>query len=89
MQQYSGLAARTCSPRFCIPAGKEALIDGTATVGSETAQIHTGDAVPVRLNEDQSFANAGSGSLEFMIVGIARDFSAKDALMNAPPASHP
>ena len=63
--------------------------DGTATIGAETAQIHTGDAVPVRLNDQQSFANSGSSPLEFMIIGIARDFSAKDALMNAPPAPRP
>jgi mannose-6-phosphate isomerase-like protein (cupin superfamily) len=58
--------------------------DGTASIGSETAPIHTGDAVPVRLNEKQSFSNSGSAPLEFMIIGVARDFAAKDALMNAP-----
>ena len=29
--------------------------DGSVTIGSETAQIHSGDAVPVRLGERQSF----------------------------------
>lgn len=57
--------------------------DGTVTIGSETAKIHTGDVVPVRLNENQSFVNSGSEPLEFMIVGVAKDFAAKDALMNA------
>jgi hypothetical protein len=41
--------------------------DGSVTIGSETAQIHSGDAVPVRLGERQSFANSGSGPLEFMV----------------------
>jgi mannose-6-phosphate isomerase-like protein (cupin superfamily) len=58
--------------------------NGTVTIGSETASIHTGDAVPVRLNESQSFVNSGSEPLEFMIIGVAKDFAAKDALMNAP-----
>jgi mannose-6-phosphate isomerase-like protein (cupin superfamily) len=61
--------------------------DGTATVASESAQIHTGDAVPVRLNEGKSFSNTGSGPLEFMIFGIARDMAAKQALMAAPRRS--
>ncbi|HEY4045323.1 MAG TPA: cupin domain-containing protein [Acidobacteriaceae bacterium] len=58
--------------------------DGTATIGSESAPIHTGDAIPVRLNESKSFANTGSQGLEFMIFGIARDMAAKQALMAAP-----
>jgi mannose-6-phosphate isomerase-like protein (cupin superfamily) len=60
--------------------------DGTATVDSETAPIHTGDAVPVRLNQTKAFANNSSAPLEFLIVGVARDFAAKDALMNMPRA---
>ena len=55
--------------------------DGSVTIGSETAEIHKGDAVPVRLNEKQSFANSGSGPLELMIFGIASDMAAKQALM--------
>jgi mannose-6-phosphate isomerase-like protein (cupin superfamily) len=58
--------------------------DGTATVASESAQIHTGDAIPVRLNESKSFSTTGSGPLEFMVFGIARDMAAKQALMAAP-----
>jgi len=58
--------------------------DGTATVASESAQIHTGDAIPVRLNESKSFSNTDSGPLEFMVFGIARDMAAKQALMAAP-----
>lgn len=55
--------------------------DGSVTIGSETAQIHAGDAVPVRLNERQSFASSGSGPLELMVFGIASDMAAKQALM--------
>ena len=57
--------------------------DGTVTIGSETAQIHKGDAVPVRLNEKQSFTNSGGEPLELMIFGIASDMAAKQALMEA------
>ena len=55
--------------------------DGSVTIGSETAPIHTGDAVPVRLHEKQSFASQGSAPLELMIFGIAPDMAAKQALM--------
>jgi mannose-6-phosphate isomerase-like protein (cupin superfamily) len=58
--------------------------DGTAAIDSETAPIHTGDAIPVRLNQSKAFTNTGGETLEFMIVGVARDFAAKDALMAMP-----
>jgi mannose-6-phosphate isomerase-like protein (cupin superfamily) len=53
--------------------------EGTVTIGSETARIHTGDAIPVRLGETKAFANTGRAPLEFMIVGVARDLAAKRA----------
>ena len=59
--------------------------DGTVTIGSETAQIHNGDAVPVRLAETQSFANTGGGPLELLVFGIASDMAAKQALMESKP----
>ena len=59
--------------------------DGTAKVGSESAQIHNGDAIPIRLGESKSFANSGSGPLEFMIIGVAKDMATKDMLWATPP----
>ena len=61
--------------------------EGTATIGGETAPIHSGDAVPVRLNEKHAFSSTANSPIEFMIIGVARDFAAKEALMNAPPAT--
>jgi mannose-6-phosphate isomerase-like protein (cupin superfamily) len=55
--------------------------DGSVTIGSETAQIHSGDAIPVRLAETQSFASSGGAPLELMVFGIASDMGAKQALM--------
>jgi mannose-6-phosphate isomerase-like protein (cupin superfamily) len=55
--------------------------DGTATIGGETAQIHAGDAVPAALGESRAFAATGNTPLEFMIIGIARDFESKKAYM--------
>lgn len=60
--------------------------DGTVTIGAETAAIHTGDVVPVRLNERQTFTSTGSEPIEFMIIGVAKDFAAKDAFMAARPS---
>ena len=59
--------------------------DGTVTLGKETAQIHTGDVIPVRLNEARALANTGSAPLEFLIVGVAKDMATKDDLMANPP----
>jgi mannose-6-phosphate isomerase-like protein (cupin superfamily) len=58
--------------------------DGTAALGSETSAIHTGDAVPVALNERHSFTNSSNAALEFMVIGIARDVAAKNAYMISP-----
>jgi mannose-6-phosphate isomerase-like protein (cupin superfamily) len=55
--------------------------DGSVTIGSETAHIRSGDAIPVRLAESLSLANAGTGPMELLIFGIASDMDAKQALM--------
>ncbi len=46
--------------------------DGTAHVGTESAPVKKGDAVPVRLNEVHYIENTGSADLEMMVVGVAR-----------------
>jgi mannose-6-phosphate isomerase-like protein (cupin superfamily) len=56
---------------------------GTATIGGESAQIKTGDAVPAALGESRAFAAAGSEPLEFMVIGIARDLKAKTAYLTS------
>ena len=48
---------------------------GTAKVGSESAPIRAGDAVPIQLGEVHSFENGGGEPLEFLIVGVSRDNS--------------
>jgi mannose-6-phosphate isomerase-like protein (cupin superfamily) len=57
---------------------------GEAHIGTETAAIVTGDTVSVWLDEAQGFTNNGTEPLEFLIVGVAKDFVAKDELMKAP-----
>jgi mannose-6-phosphate isomerase-like protein (cupin superfamily) len=46
---------------------------GVATVGSETAPVGAGDAIPIQLGEIHAFENPGSTPLEFLIVGVSRD----------------
>ncbi len=58
--------------------------DGSATLGTQSAEIHNGDAIPVGLSETKSFKNTGSAPLEFMVIGIARDLAAKEAFMISP-----
>lgn len=61
---------------------------GQFGVGRERADIRAGDAVPVGVNQARSIKPTGSLPLEFMIVGIARDMAAKQALLAALPTAH-
>lgn len=45
---------------------------GSVKVGSETAAITDGDAIPIQLNEVHSFQNTGTAPLEMIVVGISR-----------------
>jgi mannose-6-phosphate isomerase-like protein (cupin superfamily) len=58
---------------------------GTATVGPESAAIKAGDAVPIRVGESRGFQNTGTGPLEFLVVGIARDMNKKNDMLATPP----
>jgi len=67
------------------------VMNGSGTVTTapmrgtpETAPIQTGDAIPIQLNEINSFANTGSEPLEFMIVGISRDSNKRIDDMDMP-----
>lgn len=61
--------------------------DGKATVASfgskDSAEIHQGDAVPIRLGEMHSFENTGSEPLELLIVGVSTDASKPVDVVNA------
>jgi gentisate 1,2-dioxygenase len=58
--------------------------EGTVKVGSETAPIKSGDAVPIMLNQAKSFENTGSAPLELLIVGVVRDVARKYDVIPAP-----
>lgn len=73
-------ANATVAEAYYVLAG-----DGTVTAGEEKATIRAGDAIPIRSNEQHSFASAGSTPLELMVIGVARDMAAKDALLAVPP----
>jgi len=60
--------------------------DGQVRVNDETAEIHKGDAVPVRLNEPHSLTNNSKGDLELMIVGVSTQKNALDTELGLPPA---
>jgi mannose-6-phosphate isomerase-like protein (cupin superfamily) len=59
--------------------------EGTVTLGTETASIKAGDAIPVRVGETKAFANTGTTPLEFLVVGVARDMNKKNDLLSTPP----
>jgi mannose-6-phosphate isomerase-like protein (cupin superfamily) len=58
--------------------------EGTVKVGSETAQIRSGDAVPVMLKQTKSFENTGAAPLELLVVGVVRDVNTKYDVIPAP-----
>jgi mannose-6-phosphate isomerase-like protein (cupin superfamily) len=45
---------------------------GSVRVGSETAPIVTGDAIPIRMGEPHSFTQSGPDELEMLLFGIAK-----------------
>jgi len=67
------------------------VMSGTGTVKTsnmrgepETATVKTGDAIPIQLNEINSFENSGSEPLEFLIVGVSRDSTKRIDDVNMP-----
>jgi mannose-6-phosphate isomerase-like protein (cupin superfamily) len=62
--------------------------EGQVEVNGETAPVHKGDGVPIRMNEAHSFVNHGSGDLEMMVVGIATQKNNLDTEMGAVPHAH-
>jgi mannose-6-phosphate isomerase-like protein (cupin superfamily) len=53
--------------------------NGVVTVDAESAAIQAGDAIPVDLGQSKAFAVTGTGPLELLVFGIARDLQAKEA----------
>ncbi len=45
---------------------------GAARVNGESAEVRKGDAIPMRLGDEQSFANESNADLELLIIGVAR-----------------
>ena len=45
---------------------------GAARVNDESAEVQKGDAIPMRLGDEQSFANDSNADLELLIIGVAR-----------------
>jgi len=61
---------------------------GQVRVGSETATIRKGDAVPIRFNEPHSLSSDGQGDLELMIVGISAQKNVLDTDLVSPEGNH-
>ena len=58
--------------------------NGRVVVGDDSVEIHTGDAVPVRLHEVHSFLSTGPGELELMIFGISTQKNVLDTQLGPP-----
>jgi hypothetical protein len=57
---------------------------GTVTIGGDTQPFASGDALPVRIGETKSFENTGTEPMELMVIGVAKDMDAKNALTMSP-----
>jgi mannose-6-phosphate isomerase-like protein (cupin superfamily) len=62
---------------------------GKVTVGADSAPIAPGDAIPIRLGETSTLANAGTEPLELLVIGVAKDLEAKTAFILANPPRRP
>jgi mannose-6-phosphate isomerase-like protein (cupin superfamily) len=62
---------------------------GRVTIGGESVPIAVGDAIPVRLGETSTIANAGTEPLELLVVGVAKDLDAKTAFILASAPRRP
>jgi len=54
-------------------------------VESGTAGVRAGDAIPVRIGETTRFTSTGSAPLELIVMGVARDMTAKTQLLAGAP----
>jgi mannose-6-phosphate isomerase-like protein (cupin superfamily) len=61
---------------------------GKVRVNDETAEIHKGDAVPIRFNEAHSFVNHGAGDLELMVLGISAQKNVLDTELGEMVRGH-
>jgi mannose-6-phosphate isomerase-like protein (cupin superfamily) len=55
---------------------------GRVTIGTETADIAAGDAVPILLNDTKSFENTGTEPLQLLNVGIVSDMAQRNEILN-------
>jgi mannose-6-phosphate isomerase-like protein (cupin superfamily) len=55
---------------------------GQVTVDGSSVSIRTGDAIPIDLAQARSLRSTDGNSVEFMIVGVAKDLAAKAQLMS-------
>lgn len=58
--------------------------EGVVSVGTERANVRSGDAIPIDLDQAKSFSNESAAPLELMIIGVARDMAAKTTLLHQP-----
>jgi mannose-6-phosphate isomerase-like protein (cupin superfamily) len=63
--------------------------EGDVTVGAETAHIREGDAIPVDVGQARAIKQSGSAPLEFIVIGVAKDFVAKAAYAAASTPRRP
>jgi mannose-6-phosphate isomerase-like protein (cupin superfamily) len=71
------------SEAYYVLAGSGTVSVKTGEHAGETAQIKTGDAIPILMGQTSSFENTGSEPLELMVIGVARDMDAKADLIKA------
>jgi mannose-6-phosphate isomerase-like protein (cupin superfamily) len=86
LDQYSLAAGAATAPTtdreiggyFYVIAGR-----GKAIIGSESADIKEGDAIPILLNDTKQFENTGTEPLQLMNVGVVSDMSRRNEILNS------
>lgn len=62
---------------------------GVARAGGGAVTLKATDVAPIRSGEARSLENTGDEALEIIVVGIAKDLAAKDALLATPRTQRP
>ncbi|MGE0405453.1 MAG: cupin domain-containing protein [Candidatus Korobacteraceae bacterium] len=62
---------------YYVMSGRGTISVNFGSRAGETAQIQSGDAIPIFMGETSSFENTGTEPLELMVIGVARNLEKK------------
>jgi mannose-6-phosphate isomerase-like protein (cupin superfamily) len=86
LDQYSLAPGASTAPTTDAEVGGYFYVisgQGRVTISGETADIKTGDAIPILLGDTKQFQNTGAEPLQLMQVGVVSDMNRRNEILNA------